>query len=399
MESGVTTNVETEWADHANVSWSAKDCDSITQRDSVQSLFDGLVTNKEVRLIPESISTYNDVQILPDFQYDFMPPVDLEYYVTKLLSAQLDLAKNICSSTAFATVLRYRLLILRRIYYALIMRYHDKDNTKPSTSSAVSSSASNVTNAELISGPQALVELGVQTGLTFLFSLLRENWENSSLLGRPSLCNPVLQTAVDIIDTFPPLSFSNDSHLGHLGISCLDKVSQFLKEIVLNAAGADVTGRILASELLLSVALQRGSLRYLLEWIEMALEASENRNVAISSVKFSRAINNMMSQTRLNRISTNEDLMELTLYEAAIQLMEKLVGMAVEFGGVSVDEASHEEKSVRTSDLYIWGSNSSQQLAEGGQEKIMIPIKSKVFQQVLQVKLNDRVGNYCNEIL
>ncbi|KRT81777.1 Regulator of chromosome condensation repeat containing protein [Oryctes borbonicus] len=394
MESGVTTNIETEWADHANGFWSSKDCDSVALRDSVQSLFDNLISNKEVRLIPESISTYNDVQALPDFQYDSLPGIDLEYYVTKLLSAQLDLARNICSSTPFAAVLKHRLLILKRIYYAVIMKYHDKDNVKPCSILPVNNA--NIVAAEPISGSQALVELGVQTGLTFLFSLLRENWENSLLLGRPSMCNPVLQTAVDIVDNFPPLSFSNEIHLGSLGISCLDKVSAFLKEIVLNSSQTDIKGRILASELLLSISLQRGSLRYLLEWIEMALEASAyDSNFTIRSRKFTRAIQHMMGDTSLNSIKFDDSAREITLYEAATQLMEKLVSMAVEFSGESLDESSSECKSVKNSDLYVWGSNSSQQLAEGGQERIMIPSKSKVFQQVQQAE----AGQYCTFIV
>lgn len=43
---------------------------------------------------------------------------------------------------------------------------------------------------------------------------------------------------------------------------------------MLHEASADSKGKLLASEILLGLALQRGSLRHLLEWIDMALEAS-----------------------------------------------------------------------------------------------------------------------------
>lgn len=43
---------------------------------------------------------------------------------------------------------------------------------------------------------------------------------------------------------------------------------------MLHEASADSKGKLLASEILLGLALQRGSLRHLLEWIDMGLEAS-----------------------------------------------------------------------------------------------------------------------------
>lgn len=76
-----------------------------------------------------------------------------------------------------------------------------------------------------------------------------------------------------MIQNLPPLSLSYDNHLTALGVRSLEKVSKFLKETVLETSGCDIHGE-LASELLLGIALQRGSLRYLLEWIEMSLESS-----------------------------------------------------------------------------------------------------------------------------
>lgn len=39
------------------------------------------------------------------------------------------------------------------------------------------------------------------------------------------------------------------------------------------------------------------------------------------------------------------------------------------------------------SDVYVWGSNSSHQLAEGQNEKILLPVKSKIFNKVQQVRI------------
>lgn len=53
-------------------------------------------------------------------------------------------------------------------------------------------------------------------------------------------------------------------------------------------SGADILGRRLASELLLGLASQRGSLRYLLDWIEMALAAS----AVVSTMEQSQVLQN-----------------------------------------------------------------------------------------------------------
>lgn len=81
-------------------------------------------------------------QVLPTFQYDPPLPNDLNHYITTLLTSQLQLAKDVCSSTQFSVILKQRLLLLKRIYYALLMKYHDKEKPdsgtcEPSTSTAV----------------------------------------------------------------------------------------------------------------------------------------------------------------------------------------------------------------------------------------------------------------------
>lgn len=123
MESNISMNIDQEWADHTNSSWASKDCDGLALRDYVQSMYETLLSNKEIRVIPASITCYNDVQMLPDFQYEPTQTSELEQYITNLLSSQLELAKHVCSSTPFAVLLKKRLLILKRIYYALATRY------------------------------------------------------------------------------------------------------------------------------------------------------------------------------------------------------------------------------------------------------------------------------------
>ncbi|XP_044259648.1 probable E3 ubiquitin-protein ligase HERC1 isoform X3 [Tribolium madens] len=385
------SNIELEWIDQTNNSWSLKDCDSIANRDLVQSMYDFLIQNKEIRLIPTTLSLFNDVQIFPSFQYDGASNLELNHYITTLLKSQIDLARNVCSSSQFAIILKQRLLILRRIYHALIVKYHDKAKTDQTTSE----NSPNVLTKESLSGSQALLEIGVKTGLSLLFSLLRQNWQVSDILKVPSLCNSVLETSFDLLQKLPPLCLSNDIQLTNLGITSLEQVSDFLKDAVLNSPNADSHAKLLSCKLLLALALQRGSLRYLLDWIEMVLDASCKTEGILCDVFFKSAI----MQLESGKYKIKSDLWkgqtsDVSVYEAAINLMEILSGMAMDFGGVcsAVETTSESEVGVyEKSDVYVWGSNSSHQLAEGNQEKILMPVKSKMFTQVQLVE----AGQYC----
>lgn len=73
-----------------------------------------------------------------------------------------------------------------------------------------------------------------------------------------------------------------------MGLDCLAQVTTFLKGVTMPNSGADILGRRLASELLLGLASQRGSLRYLLDWIEMALAAS----AVVSTMEQSQVLQN-----------------------------------------------------------------------------------------------------------
>ena len=66
--------------------------------------------------------------------------------------------------------------------------------------------------------------MGVRTGLSLMFSLLRQNWMLTSSVGGFSLCNDVLKTALNVVNTLPPLSLSNESKLPSLGLESLNQV-------------------------------------------------------------------------------------------------------------------------------------------------------------------------------
>lgn len=392
-------NIELESVDITNSSWSSKDCDDLANRDFVRTTYESLLQSREVvRIIPTVVTSYSDVRILPDFQSESSAPVNLNQYITTLLLTQLELAKSVCSQTQFAIILKQRLLILKRIYYALLMKYHNRE--KGCNSNAIYETVV-AQRDQVLNDSHVLIEIGMQTGLTLIFSLLRQNWQTSAALGIPSLCNSVLKTAVDTIQKLPPLSLSNDSHLTSLGVSTLDQVSEFLKEVVLQPSGVDIDGKRLASELLLLLAVQRGSLHYLLEWIELALNASSILDDSICSPIYGK----VLQQLHLNKLNAQDSKSNidtsttLNLYDVALQLMEELVSMSVNCSSTFQNMESAADDAVlpvpEASEVYVWGSNSSHQLAEGGLEKINLPKKSQIFGQAQQVsKLHNNTIRY-----
>ncbi|KAF5301595.1 hypothetical protein FQR65_LT08900 [Abscondita terminalis] len=392
MDNSAPINIEIKWSEHINSSWASKDCDNVANRDTTQSMYDSLLYNKEIRVVAPPVLTYDDVQLLPDYQIEPLSPAEIENYIASLLSAQLELARYVCSSTPFAIILKQRLVVLKRIYHALVIKYHEKAKTK--TNQGASNTLSCV-QRESVSGSQALLEVGVQTGLSLLFALLKQNWYTSNALGVPSLCNSVLKTAVDMIRDLPPLSLSNDSQLTALGVHSLQQVSDFLREVVLSMITDDPRGQLLASELVLGLALQRGSLRYLLEWIEMALDASgkKGNHFKISNTMFQK----VLSQMEGCKINFDIENNEVSLYRAAYFLMDALVSMATSTHGSYTAEINVSETNTisQNSEAYIWGSNSSHQLAEGSEEKIIVAVKSKSFSQVQQAE----AGQYCTFII
>lgn len=241
-------NVESKWQDHLNGRWCSENCDILANQDSVKLLCNELLFNKELIPAPSSNILQNDAPLLPDFEWESPLPIELNHYITNLLSSQLELARNVWSSTSFSIILKQRLFILKRIFFALWSRYHEKEKSKTLISTNNQNEAA--FNESNYTGSQALVELGVHTGISLLFALLKQNWESTTALGVPSVCNDVLQTALEMVQNLPPLTLAHDNHMTSLGVKSLEKISKFLKETVLETSGVNLYGQ-LASELLL----------------------------------------------------------------------------------------------------------------------------------------------------
>ncbi|MBZ3889111.1 putative E3 ubiquitin-protein ligase HERC1 [Sciurus carolinensis] len=411
--------VKLKWLEHLNSSWITEDSESIATREGVAILYSKLVSNKEVVPLPQQVLCLKGPQ-LPDFERESLSSDEQDHYLDALLSSQLALAKMVCSDSPFAGALRKRLLVLQRVFYALSNKYHDKGKVKQQQHSPESSSGSadiHSVSERPRSSTDALIEMGVRTGLSLLFALLRQSWMMPVSGPGLSLCNDVIHTAIEVVSSLPPLSLANESKIPPMGLDCLSQVTTFLKGVTIPNSGADTLGRRLASELLLGLAAQRGSLRYLLEWIEMALGASAvvntmEKNKLLSSqegmisfdcfmtilMQMRRSLGSSADRSQWREPTRTSDGL-CSLYEAALCLFEEVCRMASDYSRTCASPDSIQTGDApivsETCEVYVWGSNSSHQLVEGTQEKILQPKLAPSFSDAQTIE----AGQYCTFVI
>ncbi|KAA0723274.1 putative E3 ubiquitin-protein ligase HERC1 [Triplophysa tibetana] len=411
--------VKLKWLEHLNSSWIAEDSESISTREGVALLYSKLLTNKEVVLLPQQVLCLKGPQ-LPDFERECLSSDEQEHYLDALLASQLALAKTVCSDSPFATALRKRLLVLQRVFYAISNKYHDKGKVKQqqhSTENTLGSADLQAVSERPRSSTDALIEMGVRTGLSLLFALLRQSWTLPPAGPGINLCNDVITTAIEVVGSLPPLSLANESKIPPMGLDCLAQVTMFLKGVTMRNSGADVVGRRLACELLLGLAAQRGSLRYLLEWVEMALAASATvnslePNQATQSqeglmgydcfmnilMQMRRSLGSAADRSQWREPNRTPDGL-CSLYEAALCLFEEVCRMASDYSRTcaSPDSIQAGEATMvsETCEVYVWGSNSSHQLVEGTQEKILQPKLAPSFSDAQTIE----AGQYCTFVI
>ncbi|XP_028822113.1 probable E3 ubiquitin-protein ligase HERC1 [Denticeps clupeoides] len=411
--------VKLKWLDHLNSSWISEDSESIATREGVALLYTKLLTNKEVVPLPQQVLSLKGPQ-LPDFEREMLSSAEQEHHLQALLGSQLALAKTVCSESPFAAALRRRLLVLQRVFCALSNKYHDRGKAKhlphsPDNSAGTSDLAA-VGGDRPRSSTDALIEMGVRTGLSLLFALLRQSWLLPPTRPGLSLCNDVIHTAIDVVWSLPPLSLANESKIPPMGLDCLSQVTAFLKGVTVPGSGADTLGQRLACELLLGLAAQRGSLRYLLEWVEMALAASavvmETGQTSPQSpegmmgydffmsvlMQMRRSLGSAVEHPQWREPSRLSDGL-CSLYEAAFCLLEEVCRMASDYSRTCASPDTVQPGDAgcvcESCEVYVWGSNSSHQLVEGTQEKILQPKLAASFSNAQTIE----AGQYCTFVI
>ncbi|KAJ0013026.1 hypothetical protein NQD34_017360 [Periophthalmus magnuspinnatus] len=321
------------------------------------------------------------------------------------------------TQTSYSSGLQHRLVVLQRIFYALHSKYHDKFRTQlPAQATDTGPQNGQVELAsepflpsgmcKVKSGTDVLIEMGVRTGLSLLFSLLQQNWRFAASVHLESvLCNDVLATASSVLASLPPLSLANENKIPTVGLDCLAQVGDFLKKTSVSsgAGGADVTGRRLSLELLLGLAMQRGSLRYLLEWVEVALAASQScfacdsqQSVSVGFDVIHQTLLQMRHFSGIRGDCVNTQVLKkdlegyCQLSQAALCLFEEVCNLA----SYCLCSCNNDVMQSTDSDnvmVYVWGSNSSHQLAEGTLEKILLPKLTQGFSDAQMIE----AGQYC----
>lgn len=309
-------SVQLHCLDHFDGSWSREDVETLVTRQGVVLLHQKLLNNKEALPTP-----HVPVQIrgpnLPEYERGLasVSSEDQDKFLNEILYSQLSLARNVCASSPFHFTLRRRLQVLQRIFFALSNKFHKFSSPKSALSSKNdfrddSTSLTKLTAVKTKDASAVLIEMGVKTGMSLLFSLFRQSWQ----LNRGQLCKDVLLTAVDVLSAVPPLALAQESQIPEMGQDCLNQITAFLKGVVSSSSAADNAGRQLACELLLRINTLRGSLKYLLDWIEMALSfpcsSNEQKGPGVPNGISSACLCDVLIQIRKSAVSTctNENL-------------------------------------------------------------------------------------------
>ena len=238
----MNSQIQTKFSEHFNASWMIEDCESISSHYGLEGLYERLQSNKEITILPMQPISLKGPS-LPDFELEAVTLEEQEHLINAFLGCQRNLARVVCNSSRFYQFLQKRLIVLQRIYHAVYNKQHHRqfhcgmDNQNQGDKKAVTQ-GQNIAFS-FPQGNEALMELGIKTGLTLLFSLLKQNWCLASQTGQLSFSNDILQMAVSIVSSFPPLSLANEAKLTPLGAESLNQVNSFLHNVASSQAGAD----------------------------------------------------------------------------------------------------------------------------------------------------------------
>uniref|UniRef100_A0A1B6CXM2 B30.2/SPRY domain-containing protein n=1 Tax=Clastoptera arizonana TaxID=38151 RepID=A0A1B6CXM2_9HEMI len=392
MTSLSSTNPRTQWSPIFNVMWSRGHIETIASRDGVQILYDRFSAMYNFDSDPEAKETVQEnarncalfVNIVPQWS-------EFDQVERKILEGQILLSRSFRSKTIYSIVLKKRLTVLGHLLRALAAK--SKKLPSPSgildAESQLECSRSQCEIEPPRTGSGALVEVAVHSGLSLLFALLRQNWSHEAA-GGPAIYHDVLTSAITIIKSLPPLTLVNDKNqLGQLGVDSLNKVAKFLKEMTQPNSGTDTSGQLLAAELLLHLALQRGSLCYLLEWVDTALEYSKQGGT-IGNSEFLSLLRQMNIITAEMKHKLSQYGPSIPLYKAAMIIMSNIVGSKDEML-CGVQSKFPPERS----EVYVWGNNSCSQLGNENKDNVCVAELAPCFINVQSVE----AGLYCTFLL
>lgn len=225
-----------------------------------------------------------------------------------MVAAQLQAARVVQVGARISWRILGKVTVAKRVFDAFRRKWHKKRTRRRSnmlggSTTAVAGPAahsgqilssptpnpaqSNAPNGTAGTGSAALMELGVTTGLTLVFALLKQNWASAAATpGCGQLSSEVLRSALAVIRTLPPLSLSPSVvAIPRVGQNSLEQITDFLARCARVSETGDEEGSRLCVEIMLCLAVLRGSLLHMLLWIGTCLNVlrDEGRSAKISA--------------------------------------------------------------------------------------------------------------------
>lgn len=429
------------WIDSYNSSWTREDLYLVLSVGGTEYLYEKLAANGELDSTSPIMAKFRSarkstrwrniheksslVNLMPrtlsiDSGFHFKERVDerdFEAMTSGMLELQVKDAKLVLNQCEIVSLISQKVLVFNRLSHAFRYFWHfltrysyvdynylhsraiyqrksknTRDDPHP-TSTRGSLSSIDDHDRERV-GTQALVELGLTTGLSLVFALLRQNWQmQQQNPGSNILCNEVLKTALRVLSSLPIMSLANANN--DIGQTTLNQVNEFLiQSMNPESIGNDVEGSVLSAEVLLLLAVQRGKLSMILEWIYSAFEASKTSKLYLSSEVARLAVHHIRSVGSGGGKDFFKTMQSthMDIGEVAKILLQVIVEQSQHS---QASNSSRNSTRMPKNEAFLWGSNSSHQLAEGSHEKILGPKQTSAFHDVLRME----AGQYCTFVV
>ena len=263
----------------------------------------------------------------------------------EMVAAQLQAARVVQVGARISWRILGKVTVAKRVFEAFRRKWHKKRTRRRSnlllggSTTAVAAGAA-ATTGQIVSSPTpnsalqsggtagtgstALMELGVTTGLTLVFALLRQNWALAATApGSGQLSSEVLRSALTVLRTLPPLSLSPSVvAIPRVGQNSLEQITDFLARCARVSETGDEQGSRLCVEIMLCLAVLRGSLLHMLLWIGTCLNVlrDEGRSAKISADVVNMALEQIRRVTGHCREDGGEHVARYNLARSAAEI-------------------------------------------------------------------------------
>lgn len=251
----------------------------------------------------EETQIYNGQCYIPDYEEE-IPSQELRQRYSKALIIKQTLEmKKFNERLPASDVLQRRMKILKVVLQTIFTKYHKSrfmlNKRKKLGNGKARFLESEINNfLEEQRQEDVLYEFGIKTVTIFLFTFMRRSWASSDP-SIHSVCSDVLKTCSEMLLTIPKLSLSNETQLPKPAINGLNDYMKFLVEVI--ETNHDATSCQYAFEILLGISLQRGSVMYLLDWINLCIKTSfsKQQKIMISTDQFTHWMKQLVDSEKV----------------------------------------------------------------------------------------------------